>query len=772
MNKLCMIGIGLAACLYSSTGAETLTYVDLVGRLTDLEQLATLPAEGERCAQWSSYDRKSQYDEASGQYVQWSANGDGSGIIREEDGKSVLAEMEGPGVIWRIWSALAEKGHVKIYLDGADTPAVDLPFVAYFNHKSEPFTRPHLVYQAAPGFNCYVPIPYQKSCKIVAEDKWGRYYHFTYATYPKGTRLPTFKRDLSPEESAALDRAEAILGRCGTDPAGQRPGEANERQSVTVAPGQTAKVVALRGRRAITAIRVRMDLPKPPDDRDVLRELVLRITWDGQEQPSVWSPLGDFFGTAPGVNEYRSFTLGMTPEGFYSYWYMPFASSALVELTNDGKQARTVDVTITHAPVPDTLKDFGRFHARWHRDIDLDPARPIDWTILKTRGRGRYCGVMLHVWNPRGGWWGEGDEKFFVDGEKFPSTFGTGSEDYFGYAWCSEKLFQQAFHNQTVSVANNACGHPTPEESGGHVSNNRWHIADNVPFHTSFEGAIEKYFPNERPTRYACVAYWYQAQAHQPWPPIEGVEQRVDTEAKLMAAFLDFLRQAKECTGSTPIEPLRQAYERLLKEPSLASDRVRMTLRMAGAEKAAGHDQQVAALAAPYLESLSKPFKTREFVDEVSRILGEPSSKESKVRPLLVANDDGSTERVQKQDRWCIATQRQQGKSFIYFALPENKNLRNRDRTVRLKIDYYADGQPGHKFEVQYDSHYSDNLAGYYHPSDPVVVQPGDAGWRTVVVLCPRARLGGRQNARADFRIAALGEGEVYIGGIEAEPAN
>ena len=64
--------------------------------------------------------------------------------------------------------------------------------------------------------------------------------------------------------------------------------------------------------------------------------------------------------------------------------------------------------------------------------------------MLRTQGRGRFCGVMLHVWNPLGGWWGEGDEKFFVDGEKFPSTFGTGSEDYFGYAWCGASFFQQA----------------------------------------------------------------------------------------------------------------------------------------------------------------------------------------------------------------------------------------------------------------------------------------------------------------------------------------
>ena len=68
--------------------------------------------------------------------------------------------------------------------------------------------------------------------------------------------------------------------------------------------------------------------------------------------------------------------------------------------------------------------------------------RAIDWTMLHTQGRGRFVGVELHVWNPKGGWWGEGDEKFYIDGEKFPSTFGTGSEDYFGYAWCNPTPFQ------------------------------------------------------------------------------------------------------------------------------------------------------------------------------------------------------------------------------------------------------------------------------------------------------------------------------------------
>ncbi|MCJ7674346.1 MAG: DUF2961 domain-containing protein [Sedimentisphaerales bacterium] len=497
---------------------ERLTYIDLINRLTDLEQLAVLPAAGEKCAQWSSYDRKSKYDEASGKYVDWAANGDGDGIIRREGDQFVFAEMEGPGVIWRTWSALAKEGHVKIYLDGAEEPAVDLPFIGYFNRKNEPFTHPALVHETARGQNCYVPIPYQKSCKIVAERDWGAYYHFTYTTYPKGTILPTFRRKLSPSESEALNRANEALSRCGVDPAGKRPGENTVLNTVVAVPGDTVTVAQLEGTAAITAIKVSVDLPESPANYDVLRELVLHIYWDGRSEASVWAPLGDFFGTAPGVNKYKSLPLGMTDEGFYCYWYMPFEKGAVIKLTNQGDKEQKVTFAITHTPVTKPIEELGRFHAKWHRDAFLpeEPQRrAIDWTMLKTQGRGRFCGVMLHVWNPRGSWWGEGDEKFFVDGEKFPSTIGTGSEDYFGYAWCTPELFSNCYHNQTISMGNK-----------GHVSVNRWHITDNVPFQRSFEAAIEKYFPNERPTLYAATVYWYQAAGQaDPYDPVP-VEQR------------------------------------------------------------------------------------------------------------------------------------------------------------------------------------------------------------------------------------------------------
>jgi hypothetical protein len=500
-----LIVIAAVLGLAVSAGAqEKFTYVDLAKRLTDLERLAVLPAPGDTCAQWSSYDRASKYDVATGKYVAWDANGDGGGIIRREGDLSVFAEMEGPGCIWRLWSAKADNGHVRIYLDGAAEPAVDLPFAGYFDRKNPPFVYPSLVHDAASGKNCYVPIPYQKSCKIVGEKGWGNYYQFVYETFPKGTVVPTFKRELAADETAALAAADEILSnKRGEDPKGKRDGEAAVSKSAAVGAGKAVAVARLDGPRAITAIRVKMPAAASKEEEiAALRELAIRISWDGEKAPSVWAPLGDFFGTAPGINKYKSLPLGMTDEGFYSFWYMPFAKGAVVEIANDGAAERTVEVAVTHAPLAKPAGGLGRFHAKWHRDAFLppEPERKIDWTMLKVQGRGRWCGVVLHVWNPRGGWWGEGDEKFFVDGEKFPSTIGTGSEDYFGYAWCNPALFQNAYHNQTISNGNK-----------GHVSVNRWHITDNVPFQKSFEADIEKYYANARPTLYACTAYWYQA---------------------------------------------------------------------------------------------------------------------------------------------------------------------------------------------------------------------------------------------------------------------
>jgi hypothetical protein len=501
---------------------QTLTYADLVKRLISLEDLAVLPAPGERDALCSSYDRASKYDTATGKYIAWDANGDGGGIIRKEGNEQVFAEMEGPGCIWRTWSAAAQDGHVRIFIDGQEKPTVDLAFKDYFTGKTAPFAYPMLSYDlnesGSSGQNLYFPIPFQKSCKIVADPKWGAYYQFTYQTFPKGTVVPSFSAALVAENDAAIQKVCAFLSdKIGTDPAGVRRDEKTVTEKVALGAGETKHAVELAGPEAITAIRVKTAFKDREDQMAGLRRLAIAITWDGEAAPAVWSPLGDFFGTAPGENMYKSLPTGMTSDGYYAYWYMPFAKSARVDLINEDSVAREVQLEVVHAPLGRPFEGLGHFHAKWHRDTrPLPKDRFPDWLMLETQGRGRFCGVMLHVWNPAGGWWGEGDEKFFVDGEKFPSTIGTGSEDYFGYAWCRPELFERPFHGQNMTQGNQ-----------GHQCVFRWHISDNVPFQTGFEGCIEKYYTNEeRLTLYACLPIWYLAPGGKDsYGPVPAVER-------------------------------------------------------------------------------------------------------------------------------------------------------------------------------------------------------------------------------------------------------
>jgi hypothetical protein len=169
-----------------------MNYPEVIARLYDLRQLAELPAPGERSGNCSSYDRASKYDADTDQYIDWGANADGSGLIRMEGKNAVVAELEGPGVIWRVWSAMPKQGHIQIYIDGSDTPALDMPFADYFNNREGMFAYPELVHELSRGRNSYIPIAFAKSCKVVMCEGWGMFYQITHTTFAPGTDVPSF----------------------------------------------------------------------------------------------------------------------------------------------------------------------------------------------------------------------------------------------------------------------------------------------------------------------------------------------------------------------------------------------------------------------------------------------------------------------------------------------------------------------------------------------------------------------------------------------------
>jgi hypothetical protein len=484
--SLLLVGI-LAGCTAIDTGL-------LLGEMTDLDRLAVLPSPAYTTGQFSSYDRKSTTPD---DYETWFANRDRGHHLRAEevDGRReyVMMDAEGPGAVLRIWSANPE-GTLRIYLDGSDEPALEEDMKALLGGDVPGIPEPFAGVRAR-GYNLYFPIPYARHCKITTDER-NIYYLVNFRTYTPGTNVRTFRGD-------DLTRWADTIARMGdkiADPheAGAPKNVATRDWSVSLEPGAEEAIARLDGPAQIARFAASLSAD---DIEAAARGIVLQIDFDGQT--TVETPLGDFFGTAPGLSPYESLPVGIaegSPPRMWSHWRMPFQRSAVVTLRNLSEQPVTLEGTLGVGSYRWTDRSL-LFHAKWRIERDL-PSRPFtDWTHMICQGQGRFVGSALHIANPVLNWWGEGDEKIYVDGETFPSWFGTGTEDYYGYAWCNDSLFEHAYHNQTrVDGPRNY----------GNTSNNRFHVIDDIPFTRSFKFDMENWHSNDNTTTTrAAVSYWY-----------------------------------------------------------------------------------------------------------------------------------------------------------------------------------------------------------------------------------------------------------------------
>jgi hypothetical protein len=478
--------------------AAPVTVDGLLDDMVNLRRLTKLPEPAYTTKQFSSYDRRST---TFSDYQGWFANGDAGKYLRTENRNGhkeyVMMDTDGPGTIFRIWSA-NPAGTIRIYLDDNDKPAIEAPMADLLGGKVQYLPAP-IACEVARGWNLYFPVPYAKHCKVTSDN--GRfYYHVNYRTYASGTEVKTFEAgDLKRLSSQIAEVARRLeKPRQGGEPPADR---VKVPFDVELAPGSTATLAEQEGAKAICGFLVRLTA----DDLEVAaRGVVLTMKFDGQQ--TVESPLGDFFGTAPGLIPYESLPLGITeraggkPQEMWCHWYMPFAQNAKIEVKNFTGLKVRVEGAVATVPYAWDAQSL-LFHAKWRIERDV-PARPFsDWQHLEANGAGRFVGGHLNIVNNVRGWWGEGDEKIYVDGETFPSHLGTGSEDYYGYAWCSPERFVHAYHNQP------RCQGPG---NYGHTSVNRWHIVDDIPFTKSFRFDLENWHsnPTARTTR-AAISYWY-----------------------------------------------------------------------------------------------------------------------------------------------------------------------------------------------------------------------------------------------------------------------
>lgn len=270
-----------------------------------------------------------------------------------------------------------------------------------------------------------------------------------------------------------------------------------------------------------------LTIAPPPQDLS-RNDIIIKMYWDGNEYPSVESPIGPFFGQGWEESyEYSSLPLASGPldgRGLVSYFAMPFSKGARIEIEN--QSGRNIDAFyyyIDYVEMEKLPKDTGRFHAWYNKELtEADEKGENEWQqlghpfnenktgegnylIADLKGKGHFVGVNYYVHSPSPMWYGEGDDMIFIDGDTMPTLQGTGTEDYFNTAWCPSTLFAHPYY-----------GYARVNESMGWLGRThvyRFHISDPIYFDESLKFTIEHGHGNVLTLDLASVAYWYQDEA-------------------------------------------------------------------------------------------------------------------------------------------------------------------------------------------------------------------------------------------------------------------
>jgi hypothetical protein len=315
---------------------------------------------------------------------------------------------------------------------------------------------------------------------------------------------------------------------------------------VDIAPGETKVLAEIPGAGVIR----RFYMAPLAADRMRYRKVVLRMFWDGEKDPSVEVPLGDFFGSGLGTLRYfKSLVVNVNPgnqgwdfDGMVNYLPMPFAKGARITVENDGKVPGFLlwyHIDYEQYPGGALPDNVGRLHAQWRRSIH-PPIPPgavrnstlgnnaaknttgeDNFVILEAEGQGSYVGLFLIVDNVQGGWYGEGDDMIFVDGAKWPPTYpGTGHEEIFNSGCCPDTEFWGPYTG--FYLIENYKG-----DFGGKNLMYRFYVNDPVRFKKSIRVTVEHGHANNYDNDYTSTAFWYQTEPHRAFPPLPSAQERL-----------------------------------------------------------------------------------------------------------------------------------------------------------------------------------------------------------------------------------------------------
>jgi hypothetical protein len=383
-----------------------------------------------------------------------------SHFIKVEQNKGrrefVMLDTDGPGAIVRWWMTFykAQDGIIRIYIDNASEPVIEgspdsllsgsllagYPFSASLQ-EGAPLGEEGRDYD----HNFYLPIPFAKHCKITYECdslrllydyegihvKNGFYwpdvfYNICYRSYIKGTNVESFSIQ-------ALKESQSLIEKAGVSLLGSEVNSTEESLFGKILPPGDSVIIQFTGNdKAINRLAVEMG---KGGKNQALRSVIIKVIFDGQL--TIWVPAGEFFGSGYSSNTHNTWMNIRDKDGLMkSFWVMPFRKQCAISFINYGTD--TVDLKGSAGLIDYKWNNMSMyFGASWHEYYRIRSravnGSPFDLSYADILGKGVYVGDQVTLFNNTYYWWGEGDEKIFVDGEKFPSSFGTGSEDYYGY---------------------------------------------------------------------------------------------------------------------------------------------------------------------------------------------------------------------------------------------------------------------------------------------------------------------------------------------------
>jgi hypothetical protein len=292
--------------------------------------------------------------------------------------------------------------------------------------------------------------------------------------------------------------------------------------SIVIKAGTTFEIANIEGSGAIQQIWM-----TPTGN---WRFSILRIYWDNQEQASVECPVGDFFASAWGeYAQLSSLAVCVNPgSAFNCYWEMPFQKNCRMTITNIATEDIVLYFQINYT-LTDVPEDTGYFHAQFRRVNPL-PYKEVYTILYGVQGQGHYVGTYMAWGVNNAGWWGEGEIKFYLDGDEYPTICGTGTEDYFCGSYNFENRIKREYQDFTTPYAGL---HQIIRPDGVYKSQTRfgmyrWHITDPIRFQENLRVTIQalgwrsggRYLPLQDDI--ASVAYWYQSLPTSPFPPLPG----------------------------------------------------------------------------------------------------------------------------------------------------------------------------------------------------------------------------------------------------------